>query len=307
MLRLFVQEGRAVLAEGRAALGAVQGRGRADSTQPDGSVPALGVPPTVQGLQRPNRAVGRRQARAVFRAAVQAAQAGPAGGNVQGVQAGQQTGNRAVHTQPFECGVSCQGPQGDGCTYSALQYSNMFTPVSNSSCQGVQQSYTCRTAGVLSGVSSPQSRRFHTSSHSFSFPHRLCTSAPDSQAGKPHSCRHLSAAAPADQTGKPPSQRERLKRAVRDYGSTVVVFHVGISLLSLGGFYLAVSSGLDMVALLHKLGVGKAIAESGVATGASMFVIAYAVHKVFAPVRIGITLTCVPFVVRYLRNVGMLR
>ena len=37
------------------------------------------------------------------------------------------------------------------------------------------------------------------------------------------------------------SQRQRLKMAVRDYGSTVVVFHVCISLISLGGFYLAVS------------------------------------------------------------------
>ena len=37
------------------------------------------------------------------------------------------------------------------------------------------------------------------------------------------------------------SQRARLKRAVRDYGATVVVFHVGISLVSLGTAYLAVS------------------------------------------------------------------
>ena len=44
--------------------------------------------------------------------------------------------------------------------------------------------------------------------------------------------------------GDPPvklSQRERLKRAVKEYGATVVVFHIGISLVSLGGFYLAVS------------------------------------------------------------------
>ncbi|XP_035679269.1 uncharacterized protein LOC118417707 [Branchiostoma floridae] len=371
MLRIAVQEGRMVQA-------AVRGLARAESTsapQPDPprDAPALGLPPTIQGLQRPNRTVRPRQARAVLRAAVHAAQAGPGGGNVQGVQAGQEAGSRAVHTQPLECGVSCQGPQGDGCSYSALQFSNMFTPVSNSSCQGVQQAYRHST-GVLSGDPfSPQRRSFHSvarrrgspapvhlltspaeltsitsptgcaelgrtasgtvlgrtgsrtasgkvlsrtasgtlldtgtlSLHCFSFPRHLCTSAPDNQAGKPH--RHLCTSAPAGQTGKPPSQRERLQRAIRDYGGTVVVFHVGISLLSLGGFYLAVSSGIDMVALLHKIGVGKTIAESGIATGASTFVIAYAVHKVFAPVRIGITLTCVPFVVRYLRNVGLLR
>ncbi|ESO04579.1 hypothetical protein HELRODRAFT_78789 [Helobdella robusta] len=103
------------------------------------------------------------------------------------------------------------------------------------------------------------------------------------------------------------TQRQRLKLAVRDYGSTVVIFHVTISLASLGICYLAVSSGLDVVAWLSWLGVGKSILESRLATGASTFVISYAVHKVFAPVRIGITLTCTPLIVRYLRRVGFLK
>ncbi len=37
------------------------------------------------------------------------------------------------------------------------------------------------------------------------------------------------------------TQRQKLQRTVKDYGATVVVFHIGISLMSLGGFYLAVS------------------------------------------------------------------
>lgn len=37
------------------------------------------------------------------------------------------------------------------------------------------------------------------------------------------------------------SQAQRLKRAVKEYGATVVVFHVSISLMSLGACYLAVS------------------------------------------------------------------
>lgn len=37
------------------------------------------------------------------------------------------------------------------------------------------------------------------------------------------------------------SQRAKMKRAVKEYGATVVVFHVSISLVSLGGFYIAVS------------------------------------------------------------------
>ncbi|KFM72698.1 Protein FAM210B, partial [Stegodyphus mimosarum] len=41
------------------------------------------------------------------------------------------------------------------------------------------------------------------------------------------------------------SQRERLKQAVKEYGTTLIVFHVGISLMSLGLSYLAVSNGVD--------------------------------------------------------------
>ncbi|XP_033125376.1 uncharacterized protein LOC117123527 isoform X2 [Anneissia japonica] len=103
------------------------------------------------------------------------------------------------------------------------------------------------------------------------------------------------------------SQRAKLKRAVKEYGGTVVVFHVCISLASLGGFYLAVSSGLDMATLLKTLGFSTDMVQSKLATGASTFVVAYAVHKMFAPVRIGITLTTCPFLVRYLRRVGILK
>lgn len=44
--------------------------------------------------------------------------------------------------------------------------------------------------------------------------------------------------------GKPPvelSRTEKLKKTVKEYGSTVIVFHVTISLASLGTFYLLVS------------------------------------------------------------------
>ena len=104
------------------------------------------------------------------------------------------------------------------------------------------------------------------------------------------------------------SKGEKLKKAVKDYGSTVIVFHVSISLISLGFFYTLVSTGLDVVSLLSQLPyVGEQLTKSTIGTGASTFVIAYAVHKVFAPVRISITLTTVPFIVRYLRAKKILK
>ena len=43
------------------------------------------------------------------------------------------------------------------------------------------------------------------------------------------------------------------------------------------------------------------------AAGAATFVVAYAVHKVFAPARIAVTLTATPFIVRHLRKIGFLK
>lgn len=37
------------------------------------------------------------------------------------------------------------------------------------------------------------------------------------------------------------SKKEKFKKAVKEYGSTVIIFHVGISLISLGTFYILVS------------------------------------------------------------------
>ncbi|KAF2896483.1 hypothetical protein ILUMI_09686 [Ignelater luminosus] len=98
------------------------------------------------------------------------------------------------------------------------------------------------------------------------------------------------------------SRKDMLKRAVKDYGSTVIVFHVGISLISLGTCYVLVTSGMDMGKLLMPLGISGAVA-----TNTGTFVTAYAIHKVFAPVRISITLAATPFIVRYLRQIGFLK
>jgi len=66
-------------------------------------------------------------------------------------------------------------------------------------------------------------------------------------------------------------------------------------------------SGIDVVGLLGKVGVGQSILESKIATGTGTFVIAYAVHKVFAPVRMATTLAATPLIARYLRRIGFLK
>nr|XP_023017746.1 protein FAM210B, mitochondrial-like [Leptinotarsa decemlineata] len=100
---------------------------------------------------------------------------------------------------------------------------------------------------------------------------------------------------------------EKLKKAVKEYGSTVIVFHVGISLLSLGTCYLLVSAGLDVAAIFKAVGLEDWTSNNQLAASAGTFAVAYAVHKVFAPARIAITLGSVPFIVRYLRKIGFLK
>ncbi|NXQ64611.1 F210B protein, partial [Anthoscopus minutus] len=103
------------------------------------------------------------------------------------------------------------------------------------------------------------------------------------------------------------NKSQQLKQVFKEYGAVAVSFHVGISLVSLGIFYLAVSSGVDMRAALLKLGFSEASLQSSLAAGTSTFVLAYAVHKLFAPVRISITVLAVPFLVRHCRKVGFFK
>ncbi|XP_065675228.1 protein FAM210B, mitochondrial isoform X2 [Hydra vulgaris] len=103
-------------------------------------------------------------------------------------------------------------------------------------------------------------------------------------------------------------QTGKLAKIFAEYGTTAVVFHTAISLTSLGLSYTAVSSGIDIVALLQKLNlITDVTTESKIATGASTFVIAYACHKVLMPVRIFLTATCTPFIVKKLRTIGILK
>lgn len=107
--------------------------------------------------------------------------------------------------------------------------------------------------------------------------------------------------------GGKPNKTQQLKKVFKEYGAVGVSFHVCISLMSLGMFYLLISSGIDMAAMLCKLGFSETVVQSKMAAGTSTFVVAYAIHKLFAPVRISITLVSVPLIVRYFRKTGLFK
>ncbi|KAM8757128.1 protein FAM210B, mitochondrial [Acanthopagrus schlegelii] len=139
--------------------------------------------------------------------------------------------------------------------------------------------------------------------------------AADGNKGEPQSLKEDSTASsstvkaedePKPEGGKP-SKTQQLKKVFKEYGAVGVSFHICISLMSLGMFYLLISSGIDMAAVLCKLGFSETVVRSKMAAGTSTFVLAYAIHKLFAPVRISITLVSVPLIVRYFRKTGLFK
>uniref|UniRef100_A0A224Z451 Transmembrane protein C20orf108 n=1 Tax=Rhipicephalus zambeziensis TaxID=60191 RepID=A0A224Z451_9ACAR len=111
----------------------------------------------------------------------------------------------------------------------------------------------------------------------------------------------------ASNTPPPVSRKEKWKHAIKEYGSAMVAFHVVLSVTSFGICYLLVSSGVDMTTVAEKLGfsMDSQWVNSKVAGGSGTLVLAYAVHKLFTPVRMGITLSATPILVRWLRRNGV--
>nr|XP_033339056.1 uncharacterized protein LOC117227693 isoform X1 [Megalopta genalis]XP_033339057.1 uncharacterized protein LOC117227693 isoform X1 [Megalopta genalis]XP_033339058.1 uncharacterized protein LOC117227693 isoform X1 [Megalopta genalis]XP_033339059.1 uncharacterized protein LOC117227693 isoform X1 [Megalopta genalis] len=102
------------------------------------------------------------------------------------------------------------------------------------------------------------------------------------------------------------SKKERFRQVARDYGYTVFVFHIGISLISLGACYSAVLSGVDLSPLVKTICQENDALEK-ILNNSSSFLLAYSVHKLFAPVRLSLTVGLTPILVRKLRKIGLLK
>uniref|UniRef100_A0A493SUI3 DUF1279 domain-containing protein n=1 Tax=Anas platyrhynchos platyrhynchos TaxID=8840 RepID=A0A493SUI3_ANAPP len=115
-------------------------------------------------------------------------------------------------------------------------------------------------------------------------------------------CRRSSPPSPpprrSSEKGSHRSQQSE-KQFIKGCGAVGVSFHIGISSVSLA-IYLSVSSGEDMTAVLCKLGFSESSLQSKRAAGTRTFLLAYAIHKLFAPVRI----ICVPAIQMAMFNNG---
>jgi hypothetical protein len=97
------------------------------------------------------------------------------------------------------------------------------------------------------------------------------------------------------------SYKEKLKFLLKKYGWFLILTHFSIYFTVLGGMYLAVAQGIDMVGLLRKIGVDKWIDISKLDSAASKLVLAFLLTKLTGPIRIPITITLTPLVARTFR------
>ncbi|XP_031836887.1 uncharacterized protein LOC116428858 isoform X2 [Nomia melanderi] len=103
------------------------------------------------------------------------------------------------------------------------------------------------------------------------------------------------------------TKKERFQIMVRDYGITVVVVHIIISLISLGSIYTAVASGVDFTSILKMIQKTDSAEYQSLMNNTSAFLLAFTINKILVPIRISITLGASPFIVRKLRKIGILK
>eukprot|EP01122_Echinamoeba_exundans_P015049 TRINITY_DN6989_c0_g1_i1.p1 TRINITY_DN6989_c0_g1~~TRINITY_DN6989_c0_g1_i1.p1 ORF type:complete len:227 (-),score=40.90 TRINITY_DN6989_c0_g1_i1:116-796(-) len=96
---------------------------------------------------------------------------------------------------------------------------------------------------------------------------------------------------------KPLTTAQKLKRFAKKYGRVGLYTYLAVSAVDLTVFYFLISAGVDVENVLIWIGLEQ---THSAATTASTFAIAYAVHKLFMPIRIALTASILPFIVKRL-------
>eukprot|EP00741_Cyanophora_paradoxa_P012045 tig00020592_g11640.t1 len=91
---------------------------------------------------------------------------------------------------------------------------------------------------------------------------------------------------------RPPTNTERLKKLIQLYGPLALTFHLSVAGISLGSLYALIHAGVDVPALLSRLGLGGEFLEAE-AVGSTLLV-AVAANTAIGPLRIALTLAAVP-------------
>lgn len=92
------------------------------------------------------------------------------------------------------------------------------------------------------------------------------------------------------------SKGEQAKQLLKRYGSAYLVTSISFAIVSFAACYALVNAGVDVAALLTKVGLHVSDTSEKVGT----FAIAYAAHKALSPVRFPPTVALTPVVAKWL-------
>ena len=82
---------------------------------------------------------------------------------------------------------------------------------------------------------------------------------------------------------------KKFKQMFKDYWYVLLPVHVATSVVWLGGFYLALKSGVDIVGLLERLGTSERILDYLRHSEAGYIALSYACYKIATPARYAVT------------------
>ena len=99
------------------------------------------------------------------------------------------------------------------------------------------------------------------------------------------------------------SRTQRLKLLLKDYGPLAMGLYLTIGFISIGACYAVIRVGVNVEGILNYFGMEVSKKTAGFSTLA----VAYLMHKLLFPVRIGLTVGGVPMIARYLRKKGWMK
>lgn len=90
-------------------------------------------------------------------------------------------------------------------------------------------------------------------------------------------------------------QKVKPQDLLRKYGPAYLITSITLAIISYALCYLLISTGVDVISLLKKVGIESSVAAANTGTAA----IAYAVHKAASPIRFPPTVALTPVVARW--------
>lgn len=100
---------------------------------------------------------------------------------------------------------------------------------------------------------------------------------------------------------------QRFKEMARDYWYVLLPVHAATSIIWFGGFYYAVSSGVDVLGWIESLELSDKIMAPLRKSGAGYFALAFACYKVVSPLRYAVTLGGATFAIKKLTTMGWIK